>query len=193
MSIRIKKVLVLVLLLVTFISTAKAASLWKTNKYEFFQNSRQHKLGDLITVIVIEKTEASQKASSSGSKDGSVSVAPGGGLLNFIPLISAAGELEHSASGSTSKDNRFQTSITAKVVDVLDNNILKIEGKRKIKIDGEEQEIVLTGFIREADITVNNTILSTFLADAEIHLSGNGAINNKTTPGLLTRLLEWLF
>lgn len=188
-----KKVIFLVLLLVIIMPMTKAASLWKTSKYEFFQNTRQHKIGDLITVIVIEKTEASQRASSSGSKEGSVSVSPGGGLLNFIPLISAAGELEHNASGSTSKDNRFQTSITAKVVEVLDNNILKIEGKRKIKIDGEEQEVVLTGYIREADITVNNTIISTFLADAEINLSGNGAINNKTTPGLLTRLLEWLF
>lgn len=171
-----------------------AASLWKASDYSLFSNSkRQFSEGDLITVIVVERTEASQNAQSSGSKDGSVSVAPGGGLLNFIPLISASGELEHNASGSTSKDNRFQTSITAKVVEVLDNGVLKVEGRRMIKIDGEEQEVVIVGYIREEDITVNNTVLSTFLADAEIHLTGSGAINNKTTPGLMTRLLEWLF
>lgn len=172
---------------------AGAASLWKTNNYKFFNDTRKHEIGDLVTVIVLEKTEASQNAQSSGSKDGSVSVAPGGGLLNFIPLISASGELEHNASGSTSKDNRFQTSITVKVVEVLENGVLKIEGKRSIKIDGEHQEVLITGYIREEDITVNNTVLSTFIADAEIHLLGSGTINNKTTPGLLTRLLEWVF
>jgi flagellar L-ring protein precursor FlgH len=184
-------ILIGILLLINLV--AGAASLWKADNYNFFHDTRKHKIGDLVTVIVLEKTEASQNAQSSGSKDGSVSVAPGGGLLNFIPLISASGELEHNASGSTSKDNRFQTSITVKVVEVLENGVLKIEGKRSIKIDGEHQEVLITGYVREEDITVNNTILSTYIADAEIHLLGSGAINNKTTPGLLTRLLEWVF
>jgi flagellar L-ring protein precursor FlgH len=75
----------------------------------------------------------------------------------------------------------------------LPNSIYKIEGKRIIKIDGEEQEIILSGYVRKEDISVNNTIISTYLADAQIELNGSGAINNKTNPGLISRLLEWLF
>ena len=128
---------------------ASSESLWKLSNYSFFKNTKEYAIGDLITVVVSERTEASQNASSSGSKDGSVAVNPGGGLLNFIPLISASGELEHSASGSMSKDNMFQTSITTKIVEILPNDIFKIEGRRIIKIDGEEQEIVLSGYIRK--------------------------------------------
>jgi hypothetical protein len=115
---------------------ASSESLWKLSNYSFFKNTKEYAIGDLITVVVSERTEASQNASSSGSKDGSVAVNPGGGLLNFIPLISASGELEHSASGSMSKDNMFQTSITTKIVEILPNDIFKIEGRRIIKIDG---------------------------------------------------------
>ncbi|MDD2430694.1 MAG: flagellar basal body L-ring protein FlgH [Firmicutes bacterium] len=184
--------MVLVLCL-SLTSLSFAESLWKQNDYNFFKTTVDYQVGDLVTVVVIERTEASQNASSSGLKDGSVGVNPGGGLLNFIPLISASGELEHNASGSTSKDNTFETSITTKVVEVLPNNIYKIEGKRIIKIDGEEQEIILSGYIRKEDISVNNTIYSTYLADAQIELNGSGVINNKTNPGLISRLLEWLF
>lgn len=172
---------------------ASSESLWKLSNYSFFKNTKEYAIGDLITVVVSERTEASQNASSSGSKDGPVAVNPGGGLLNFIPLISASGELEHSASGSMSKDNMFQTSITTKIVEILPNDIFKIEGRRIIKIDGEEQEIVLSGYIRKEDISTNNTILSIYLADAQIELIGSGAINNKTNPGLISRVLEWLF
>jgi flagellar L-ring protein precursor FlgH len=60
-------------------------------------------------------------------------------------------------------------------------------------INGEEQEIVISGLIRSRDVTPDNTVLSTFVADAEIAFVGTGVVADKNKPGIITRLLNWLF
>jgi len=79
------------------------------------------------------------------------------------------------------------------VVESYSNNTMRIEGRQKIVINGEEQEIVLTGLVRTEDVAPDNTVLSTFVADAEISFVGTGMVADKNKPGLLTRLLNWLF
>jgi len=83
--------------------------------------------------------------------------------------------------------------MTAKVVEVLPNGNLVIEGRQTIVINGEEQVIVVSGIVRPQDIEPDNTVLSTYIADATIVYNGTGPIGDAQEPGLLTRLLNWLF
>ena len=75
----------------------------------------------------------------------------------------------------------------------MPNGLLRIEGRQNITVNGEVQEIIVTGLVRSKDIASDNTVLSTYVADAEIIFTGNGSLGDKQMPGLLTRLFNWLF
>ena len=75
----------------------------------------------------------------------------------------------------------------------MPNDTMRIEGRQKIVINGEEQEIVISGIIRNRDVAPDNTVLSTFVADAEIAFLGTGIVADKNNPGIITRIFNWLF
>ena len=159
-----------------------------------FVDRKARRPGDLVTVIIVEQAQARQTAATSTGKDSEVSVGPGGGVLaDLIPLLRLGGGDRFSADGSTTRGGSLTAKITTRVVESYSNNTMRIEGRQKIVINGEEQEIVLTGLVRTEDVAPDNTVLSTFVADAEISFVGTGMVADKNKPGLLTRLLNWLF
>src|SRR5690606_17736037 len=95
--------------------------------------------------------------------------------------------------GSTTRGGSLNARMTAMVVDVLPNGNLVIEGRQTIIVNEEEQLIVVSGIVRPQDIAPDNTVLSTFVADATITYHGTGPLGDRQEPGLLTRLLNWLF
>jgi flagellar L-ring protein precursor FlgH len=94
-------------------------------------------------------------------------------------------------TGETSRDGQLEAKITAKVIRVLSNGNLAIEGKRRLAINAEDQYIVVSGIIRPEDITSNNVISSQYIADAKIVYTGKGVVNDKMRPGWLTRIVDW--
>jgi len=159
-----------------------------------FSDRKARRPGDLVTVIIVEQAQARQVAATSTGKDSEVSVGPGAGVLaDLIPLLRLGGGDSFSADGSTTRGGSLTAKITTKVIETYANNTMLIEGRQKIVVNGEEQEIVLTGLVRSEDIAPDNTVLSTFVADAEISFVGTGAVGDKNKPGLLTRLFNWLF
>ena len=81
------------------------------------------------------------------------------------------------------------------MVEVLSSGDMKIEGKQEIQINNEKQTIILTGIIRPQDIRADNTILSTFVSDAQIKYEGHGPLAKKQRQGFLSKILklDWLF
>ena len=159
-----------------------------------FADRKARRPGDLVTVIIVEQAQARQTATTSTGKDSEVSVGPGGGVLaDLIPLLRLGGGDSFSADGAVTRGGSLTAKITTKVVETYANNTLRIEGRQKIVVNGEEQEIVLTGLVRGEDIAPDNTVLSTFVADAEISFVGTRILGEKNKPGLLTRLFNWLF
>ncbi len=159
-----------------------------------FADRKARRPGDLVTVIIVEQAQARQTATTSTGKDAEVSVGPGGGVLaDLIPLLRLGGGDSFSADGAVTRGGSLTAKITTRVVETFANNTLRIEGRQKIVVNGEEQEIVLTGLVRTEDIAPDNTVLSTFVADAEISFVGTGIVGEKNKPGLLTRLFNWLF
>lgn len=169
-----------------------ASSLWVAQG-SMFADQKARSVGDLVTLIIVERTEASQAAKTTTSKDGEVSIGPGLGFLDVIPLIQASGGDSMTAGGTTTRGGSLQAKMTTRVVEVLPNGNLKIEGRQTIVLNGEEQEIVVSGFIRTRDIAPDNTVLSTYVADAHIAFKGTGSLGDNHKPGILTRLFDWLF
>jgi len=175
------------------VGPAAASSLWPGSG-SLFADNKARQVGDLVTIIIVERTQATSTAQTQTGQDASVNFGPI--LWNSVPLIpgfGVSGKDNFRAGGSTTRGGSLNARMTAKVVDVLPNGNLVIEGRQTIIVNDEEQVIVVSGVIRPQDIAPDNTVLSTYVADATINYQGAGVIGDKQEPGLLTRLLNWLF
>lgn len=177
-----------------FILQTEAASLWNSSK-SMYSDEKARAIGDLVTLIIVEQAQATQSASTNTGSDGRVQVGPIAlaDIVPVIPPISAGGSDSASAKGSTTRGGSLNARMTAKVVDVLPNGNLMIEGRQTIIVNNEEQIIIVSGQVRAKDVAPDNTVLSTFVADATISYEGTGPIGDKQNPGLLTRIFNWLF
>lgn len=158
-----------------------------------YADARARRVGDLVTIIIVERAEATSAASTGSEREGSLKIGPGQGLLDFIPLLGAAGGSSFDGSGRTARSGSVKAQMTARVVEVLPGGALLLEGRQTIVINAEQQEIVLTGIVRPEDISRENTVLSTYVADAQIVVRGTGALGAQQKPGILTRIFDWLF
>lgn len=98
-----------------------------------------------------------------------------------------------SGSGSTNTSGDFTATLSVIVVDVDANGNLHIEGSRDIQVNKEMQKIVLTGVVRQDDVTPDNTVPSEKIANANIKADGKGAVADKTRRSLIGKILDWLF
>ena len=190
--------------------TATEASLFRESRYYgFFQDLRAHKVGDLVTINIVETSKASKQADTKTGRTSSIDA----GISNLLgyenkmkswgvpkafdntAMFKASMGNNFDGSGSTSRDETMTASITARVMEVLPNGNLVIEGTRKIRVNNETQNIVLSGVIRPMDISPDNTVLSTYIANARIAYTGNGPVSDKQRPGWLARVLDlvWPF
>jgi flagellar L-ring protein precursor FlgH len=173
---------------------ALADSLWKDGNRGLFADRKAVKEGDVLTVLIYESTTASSRADTKTSKSDSASTKPGvGPLLSLLPEWSVSGKTGSQASGSTTRSGTLVGKISVVVKEVLPNGNLKVEGTRTVGVNGEKEKIVLTGIVRPEDVSAENTVPSTAIAQAEIHYEGKGPVGNKQREGLLTKLLKWLF
>ncbi len=175
-----------------------------------FEDRRARRLNDLVTVLIVEKVSGNKKAETKTGRDSSINAAITsffGAPLDFnqsnlygkgnkfSPEVKSSIKNDFAGSGETSREGSLRGTITARVVDVLPNGNLVIESRKEITLNFEKQVLVLKGIIRPEDISNDNTIESTRIADAQIYLVGEGIIDEKQAPGPLGRILDkiWPF
>lgn len=185
-------------------------ALWQDNGPlgELFMDLKARRVGDIVTISIVESSSASNKANTNTSRTSSLSASLTNllGLENspsfprgsgFTPFGSIQGSTNNSfkGSGTTNRSGELAASITARVTQVLPNGNLRILGKREITINNERQHIALTGIIRQRDISPDNVILSTYISDAKIAYTGTGVIDDRQNPGWFARVLDsvWPF
>jgi flagellar L-ring protein precursor FlgH len=189
-------------------------SLWKENGYRsLFRDLRARQVGDLVTVNIVESSKANKKANTKTSRESSIN----GGISNVLgwedkikyltslgnkkvgqaynneQMFKASMKNEYTGEGETSRDETMTASITARVIDLSPEGNLLIRGTREVKVNNETQFITLTGFIRPEDISPDNTVLSSYIADAKIAYSGSGPVSDKQRPGWLMRFVDFVW
>ncbi|MCL5807296.1 MAG: flagellar basal body L-ring protein FlgH [Deltaproteobacteria bacterium] len=180
-------------------------SLWpgESGRNMLFTDNKARYVNDIVTIIIDESSSGQNQASTSTSKN-SASNSDISAMLGLDTSIKNAnsnlgGKLSvggTSAStlkgaGDTSRGGKLQARLTARVVKVLDNGNLLIEGRRQLTLNAEDQFIVITGVIRSEDIMADNWVLSSNMADARILYTGSGVLTDKQHPGWMTRALDW--
>lgn len=184
-----------------------SGSIWQASSSGVTEDFKARRRGDIITIVISESSSASKDAQTDTKR----STAVNAGIPNFMglqnagifknnlgdlsKLINATVDSKFSGAGSTSRKENLNATITARVIDVLPNGNLLIEGRRNIKVNNEDQEIILEGTVRPRDISPDNTVNSIFVADARISYSGSGIISDRQSPGWLMNIVDkvWPF
>ena len=161
-----------------------------------FADQKANRIGDAITIIVLESSQASNNAETSTGKKSDLGFNASGGVgSSTIPNtdVGIGSNNDFTGSGSTKTTGMVQTKISATIDSVLANGNLVIKGSRKISINGEEQTIFIKGVVRSSDIQADNSVYSYNISEAEIVFEGSGMIDNAQHPGWLTKFFHWIF
>ncbi len=164
-----------------------------------YDDRKAFRVGDIITITLNEKTQASKKANSDIQKDSKTKMGLtslfGSGMTTNNPI--GGGDLSLSAEYGGSRDakgdsqagqsNSLTGSITVTVAEVLPNGILSVRGEKWMTLNTGNELVRIAGLVRADDIATDNTVSSTRVADAQITYSGTGAFADASQPGWLDR------
>ena len=181
-----------------YAAPAQAKSLWldEGEGYEahnIFVDRKARHVGDIVTIVITENTTTSQSKSTSNSKSGNTNLQAGVGIFDFLKAASAGGSDSFEAEGSASNTARYSGNVTVTVTEVQPNGNMVLEGTQSIWQNRDEHKITFRGVCRQDDVTANNTIPSTKIADATVRFDGKGPLNAKQRQGILTQIFNFLF
>jgi flagellar L-ring protein precursor FlgH len=185
---------------VTAGGVAEADSLWRdTGRGHLFTDVKASRVGDVVTVLVVESAQSDRKAETNTKKDAQNHLNLsnvfgnthfGAGRGGNRGRFDFTGSNEHKGSGNITRSDTMTAQIPARVMRVLETGHLLIEGRRGIVVNDETQTLAFSGVVRPEDITPDNTVRSTLVADAEITILGKGILEEKQRPGILQRLFD---
>ena len=162
-----------------------------------FDDDKARQVGDILTVRLVERTQARKSANTSTSKESSVQLPSptlfGGGVtVNGRPVLEnrIEGSRSFGGQGDSAQSNQLDGSITVTVAEVLANGNLVIQGEKWIRLNQGEEYIRLRGVVRPVDIGTDNTVLSTQIANVQVAYGGSGTLADSNRPGWLTRVFS---
>jgi len=163
---------------------------------------RARSVNDLVTIRVVENIEGAGAADSALDKNSKAAagVTQMFGAEKALPssidptnLVGASSGTQFKGSGATSRSGTLSATITARVMEVLPNGDLVLEGAREVEINGDRQMVVLTGVARPRDVSDQNIVLSPKIGQLRIRYFGRGLMKDNLKPGWLIRVLNKVF
>ena len=164
-----------------------------------YSDIRAHKVGDIITIVLKESTQASKSANNEMKKDTGININPlfaGGKNVSIkgVPLdLNYTDGMNTKREADSDQSNSLDGSISANVMQVLSNGNLMVRGEKWISINNGDEFIRVTGIVRSQDLKPDNTIESTRVANARIQYSGTGTFADSQKVGWLSSFFmgEW--
>ncbi len=149
---------------------------------------RAYRVGDVLTINLNESTSARKSSGTSYSRESSASVAD---LSLFGNVLNTGSELasgtEFGGSANSDQSNQLVGNITVTVANVLPNGLLEVRGEKWLQLNKGNEYIRISGLVRGSDISPDNSVLSTRVADVRIAYSGTGTLADSNEPGWLSR------
>lgn len=158
-------------------------------------DARAFRVGDVVTVLLQETTQASKKAGTSFSKGSSAGVTPISALGKTFGRTGLDISADRSFNGdaTSTQQNALSGAITVLVQEVLPNGLLRVAGEKRLQLNQGEEYVRIKGYLRAADIDNENQVSSLRVANARIAYSGQGTLADANTPGWLTRFFTGPF
>jgi flagellar L-ring protein precursor FlgH len=167
---------------------------------ELFNDARAHRIGDILTINLVESMQASKKSETTTSKTDKVKVGAPQILGQSLRIAgqSADSSLNSANSfdgaGSSTQSNQLSGQITVTVAKRLSNGGLLVKGEKWLTINQGQELIRISGIVRPEDIAQDNSVDSTRVADANITYTGRGTLNEANTQGWLAKFFnsKWM-
>lgn len=184
-------------------SVASAQSLYqrgRKNHVSLISDNRAHRVGDILTILVSEHSKVEDDAEAKFDKSSAAKAE----ITSFQPYPDIAKDvlpMEWSSSrtfdgkAEVDREGKFDTRITATVIDVQPNGNLVVEGKRRVILDGEERFMTITGIVRPLDVTAGNSIASELVANGTVTYEACGPLSRSTKKNWFERIVDivWPF
>ncbi len=197
------------LMLLLWLLPLQAESLFKAETLAdgtLYSDQVARRSGDLITILVKETTSISERHKTQNKRENTVEAAvtlfPGSNELpaatgspqaGTLPALAMNSEKDFKGEGKYEAEGEVKATITGRVIDVLDNGNLLIEGRRLVKVNQDTKTILITGIIRTADIQANNTVFSEKLHNFQVSIVGEGPLTRSGSEGFLGQILDILW
>lgn len=185
------KRLLAILSMISFPHMALADNLYHPGQFAALASDRvARQVGDSLTVIVYEQTETSNSVKTDSKRSTQLSGTVTAGHVSEAGNVQFGGG--YSGGGAVQRADKVVAQISVEVTQVLPNGDLMISGQQQMRVNGERTLIGLEGRIRPADITADNRVLSSRIANARIVLDGRGFVARSAKPGLVAKLFRIL-
>ena len=157
-----------------------------------YEGMRARRVGDPLTIVLVERTSASKSASSKLDSGGGFSLTPpSAGPLSFDPNIAKmSGNRNFAGTGAADQSNALSGEISVTVAEVYPNGTMLVQGQKRVTLNRGDEFIQIKGIVRTADIDPNNRVPSTRVADARISYTGKGDVARASRQGWLSRFFQ---
>ena len=173
---------------------APTGAIFQPSRYtSLVEDNRARRAGDILTVTLVESTQSSKQASQQTSKDSNIGInLPTAKPFSFVPkgLLSGGGTNTFKGSGQAAQANSLSGEVSVTVAQVYPNGTLFVRGQKLIQLNRGEEYVQISGIVRPEDVSPDNKVLSTRVADAKIVYSGTGEIAQATKQGWLQRFFS---
>lgn len=155
-----------------------------------FEDVKAKRVGDILTVRLIETTDASKTADTKASRVGTTTVEVptimGVAVSGLKESLSSSNSME--GKGTSDQSNKLTGKVSVSVVEVLPNGYLRVQGEKRVALNQGNEYIKLSGIVRPMDIDTSNSVDSTKVADATMIYNGDGVMSDVNRMGWLQRL-----
>jgi flagellar L-ring protein precursor FlgH len=155
--------------------------------------ARASRVGDILTITLVERTSASKSTSATTDRSGSIGLSPPtSGPLSFVSSgdVNMGGNQSFKGKGETAQSNALSGELSVTVAAVYPNGNMLVKGEKALTLNRGDENVQFTGIVRSADISVDNRVLSTRVAAARIVYTGKGEIARASQQGWLQRFFS---
>lgn len=155
--------------------------------------ARASQVGDILTVVLVERTQATKTNSAKTGRDGGIGLTPPTtGPLSFFSSsdVNMSGTQSFTGQGAAQQSNALTGEVSVTVVAVRPNGTMLVRGEKALTLNRGDEHIQLSGIVRASDIGPDNRIASTRIADARISYTGKGEIARASRQGWLQRFFS---
>jgi flagellar L-ring protein FlgH len=166
-------------------------SLIDPNQYRgLAADHRAYRVGDIVTIYVLEATRAKSQAATEAGSDLNLDVGLSSPSTQYNANLGLSG---NNASGAqTTRIGELRTQVSAQVTAVESNGSLRISGEQSLIVNGERQKIRISGLVRPEDIDAGNAVWSNRIANADLELLGVGVVSESQRQSIFYRVFKWL-
>nr|WP_140230956.1 flagellar basal body L-ring protein FlgH [Sphingomonas japonica] len=157
-----------------------------------YEGQRARRVGDLLTIVLVERTVATKSAGSQLDSSGGFGITPPTvGPFSFNPgAAKVGGNRGFDGVGTAGQANALSGEVSVTVAEVYPNGTMLVQGQKSVTLNRGDEFVQIKGLVRTADIDANNRVASTRVADAQIAYTGKGDVARASRQGWLSRFFQ---